>query len=187
MTSGTGRSSPFPPAGRAGFTLLEICFVLFIVALVFGAAVPALSGWLAEQRLRGPAGELELLARTARLAAMDRQRPCEVVLRHGLLRLVDPATEAAQEAEAAAKGNAAKELPPDPTLPRPYRFSPEITLLTRPWGAEAFANRPETRWRFLPNGLCEPLQVKFLQGASEIDLTFDPLTATVSDETYAFR
>ena len=73
------------------------------------------------------------------------------------------------------------------TLPAPYRFADSITLVTMAWGEEKFSNRPQLRWRFQPDGLCEPLQVKFLREGSQIALTFDPLTATVSNEEYDFH
>ncbi len=176
MISGIGRNKRLRTDGRSSgyaYTLLEICFVLFILALVAGMALPTLSGWFSEQKLRGPAGELELLARTARTLAIDRQQPYDIVLEPGSLLL--------------APSNANPKADADPTLPGPYRFSASITMVSMAWGESKFVNRPQLRWRFQPDGLCEPLRVKFLQDSSEIALTFDPLTATVSDEEYAFR
>jgi len=166
MRSATGRTK----AASGGFTLLEICIVLCILALVLGAAMPQVSSWLAEEKLRAPARKLELLARTARAAAMERQRPVDVVIL--------PAALALTEADAA---------PGKDDLVRSYPIPEEAVVMTRPWGEPALALRKETRWRFQPDGLCEPMEVEFSRGSARISLTFDPLTASVAEEKYAFQ
>jgi Tfp pilus assembly protein FimT len=166
MRSATGRTK----AASGGFTLLEICIVLCILSVVLGASLPQVSSWLAEEKLRGPARQLELLARTARAAAMERQRPVDVVILPNALALT--------EADAA---------PGAGDLVGSYPLSEEAVVMTRPWGAPALASRKETRWRFQPDGLCEPMEISFSRGASRISLTFDPLTAAVAEEKYAFQ
>lgn len=64
----------------AGYTFLEICLVLFIVALIAGAAIPFTEGMIAEQRMREPVRQIELLARTARHLATLQQRPYVLIL-----------------------------------------------------------------------------------------------------------
>ncbi len=182
----TGRSSGRPRSAscpRGGYTLLEICIVLFIVALLIGAAAPHLSGWLSEERLRGPARRLELLARTARLDAIDRQCPYEVVIRPGSLSLEATGGDGPEKGrEKDGPGAAAPAAVPDP-----YPLSDSIAVRTKAWGEAEFSSRDEVRWRFQPSGLCEPMWVEFRQAGSVIALGFDPLTASVSEEKYEFR
>lgn len=66
--------------GRAAYTILEICLVLFIIALIVGASIPFTGGLIAEQQLREPARQIELLARTARHLATLQQRPYVLIL-----------------------------------------------------------------------------------------------------------
>src|SRR5271154_7161037 len=74
-----------------GFTILEVCVVLFIIAVMFSVAVPTASHLLDEEKLQGPIRELQTFARTARRNAMMEDRPYVVLLLNDsyLLRSVD--------------------------------------------------------------------------------------------------
>ena len=63
-----------------GFTILEVCVVLFIIAVMFAVAVPTASHLLEEEKLQGPIRELQTFARTARRDAMMENRPYVVLL-----------------------------------------------------------------------------------------------------------
>src|SRR6202161_3277950 len=62
------------------FTILEVCVVLFIIAVMFAVAVPTASHLLDEEKLQGPIRELQTFARTARRDAMMEDRPYVVLL-----------------------------------------------------------------------------------------------------------
>src|SRR3984893_1888518 len=76
---------------RPGFTILEVCVVLFIIAVMFSVAVPTASHLLDEEKLQGPIRELQTFARTARRNAIMEDRTYEVLLLNDsyLLRPVD--------------------------------------------------------------------------------------------------
>src|SRR5437868_15297634 len=63
-----------------GFTILEVCVVLFIVAVLFVVAVPPAAHLLDEEKLQKPIRELQTFARTARRDAMLENRAFEVLL-----------------------------------------------------------------------------------------------------------
>jgi type II secretory pathway pseudopilin PulG len=168
-TSATGRNSRWGGA-RGGYTLLEICIVMFILALLIGLAAPNVSSWLAEEQLRAPLRQLELFARTARITAIDRQRPFDLLITAGGFQI--------EEAPGWGK--------PEPTVD-PYPLPTGIEVRSEGWGETVYSTPDERRWRFLPNGLCQPLSVKLTHGLSEIAIRFDPLTADVDEETYAFQ
>src|SRR5580704_2867857 len=69
------RPDPLP-----GFTILEVCVVLFIIAVMFAVAVLTASHLLDEERLSRPIRELQTFARTARRDAMMENRPYVVLL-----------------------------------------------------------------------------------------------------------
>ena len=48
-----------------GFTLLEMCMVLFIIALLFGVTMPAMQSAFVEQAVRRDAHQLALMVKTA--------------------------------------------------------------------------------------------------------------------------
>src|SRR5580693_9287046 len=63
-----------------GFTILEVCVVLFIIAVMFAVAVPTASHLLDEEKLSRPIRELQTFARTARRNAMMENRSYVVLL-----------------------------------------------------------------------------------------------------------
>jgi prepilin-type N-terminal cleavage/methylation domain-containing protein len=67
-------------SAKSGFTILEVCVVLFIVAVLFIAAVPPAARLLDEEKLHRPIRELQSFARTARRNAILENRPYEVLL-----------------------------------------------------------------------------------------------------------
>src|SRR5437870_15550 len=77
----TGSSSLACPRGLVrGFTILEVCVVLFIVAVIFVVAVPPASHLMDEEKLQAPIRELQTFARTARRNAMMEDRTYEILL-----------------------------------------------------------------------------------------------------------
>ena len=177
----TGRNSGRRPrlprhcVSRRGFTLLEICIALSIIAVLIGLCTPAFSGWLSEERLREPARHLEQLARTARNRAIDTQKSWVVIIHPSGLTLT------LQDGEVLADDVRKA----DEDLDRPMPDG--VTVATKAWGEESFSSLAEVKWIFRPDGLCDPLTVRFTRGQSEIALRFDPLTADVAEETYAFQ
>src|ERR1700746_3393142 len=63
-----------------GFTILEVCVVLFIVAVLFLVAVPPAAHLLDEEKLQKPIRELQTFAKAARRNAMLEGRAYEVLL-----------------------------------------------------------------------------------------------------------
>jgi len=167
-----GDSTIMAPAGAdggrrsSGFTILEVCVVLFIVAVIFVVAVPPAAHLLDEEKLQQPIRELQTFARTARRDAMLQDRAYEVLLLNDSY-LLRPVSEAAGATDGHTQSY---ELPPD------VRFS--IKRLSD----RDFARHADARWIFSPNGLCEPLTFRFERGSDWIRFRVDPLTATVQTE-----
>jgi hypothetical protein len=154
---GTARGS------RGAYTLLEIALVVAIIVLLVGAAIPLVSGFTKEQRLRDVARELLVLAKTARTDAMTTGRASEVVFgRKGfsLWRVGD-------------------EKPTETfLLPRGMEYA------LRPLGAEKLLRPDDQAWIFRPSGLCEPLAVRMMEDDAWLEIEFDPLTASLSGESF---
>ena len=186
----TGRNSErrfLSLPSRRGFTLLEICIALSIIAVLIGLCTPAFSGWLSEERLREPARHLEQLARTARNRAIDTQKSWVVIIHPSGLKLTLLDNEVASNNVSGSAGTDAgddvKKADDDVEMPMPDG----VIVATKAWGEESFSSLAEVKWIFRPDGLCDPLTVRFTRGQSEIALRFDPLTADVAEETYAFQ
>jgi prepilin-type N-terminal cleavage/methylation domain-containing protein len=148
-----------------GFTILEVCVVLFIIAVMFAVAVPTASHLLDEEKLQGPIRELQTFARTARRDAMMEDRPYVVLLLNDsyVLRPVDVSKDAARK-------------------PLTYGLPVGVTFAIKRLGDRDFARQTDASWVFSPNGLCEPLRFLFQRNGDWVRLRVDPLTGTMQNE-----
>src|ERR1700730_18722113 len=91
--------SPYIQRRMQGFTMLEVCVVLFIIAILFVVTMPVASRLLDEEKLQGPIRELQTFARTARRDAMMEDRPYVVLLLNDsyVLRPADISKDAARK------------------------------------------------------------------------------------------
>ncbi|MBW8847032.1 MAG: prepilin-type N-terminal cleavage/methylation domain-containing protein [Burkholderiales bacterium] len=71
------------PTRRQGFTLLELAFVMAVLAIILAAAVPSYAGYLARQRLRHVAELLEMDLRRARALSVQEGRNTYVSFQSG--------------------------------------------------------------------------------------------------------
>jgi prepilin-type N-terminal cleavage/methylation domain-containing protein len=69
-----------PTRLESGFTLLEVCFVLFIVAVLFAVAAPPTARLFQEEQLRRPVRELQSFAKEARRSAIAENRSYQLLL-----------------------------------------------------------------------------------------------------------
>ena len=174
------RGSKAPSRAEArlrGYTLLEICLVLFIGVLIVGLALPSVSSTFKEGRLREPEQKLELYAKTGRRLAVSEGKPYVIEFSAGGFRL-RPWTE---ERSDKAKAN-------DPFS---YRFPQGTGMKLARWPQETWleprdGDKP-ILWLFTPDGLCEPIRCRWTHGTSWVEAGFDPLTGNIEDETYAIR
>ncbi len=148
-----------------GFTLLEVCVVLFIVAVLFVVTVPPAAHLLDEERLQKPIRELQNFARTARRNAMMENRTYEVLLlsESYLLKPVD-------EKKGANQTEQTYDLPSD------------VTFAVKRLGDRGFLKQTDGTWLFAPNGICEPINFIFQRKGDWVRFQVDPLTATIQNE-----
>jgi prepilin-type N-terminal cleavage/methylation domain-containing protein len=164
LSSRLGCSS-FPACARDGFTLLEVCVVLFILAVLFVVAVPPAAHLMDEEKLQGPIRELQNFARTARRNAMMENRTYEVLLLNGsyVLRPVDKKKDA----------NDTEQI---------YDLPNDVTFAIKRLGDRGFLKRTDATWLFAPNGICEPMNFVFQRKGDWVRFQVDPLTATFQNK-----
>lgn len=148
-----------------GFTLLEVCVVLFIVAVLFVVTVPPAAHLLDEEKLQKPIRELQNFARTARRNAMMENRTYEVLLlsESYLLRPVDEKKGANQ-------------------MEQTYDLPSDVTFAIKRLGDRGFLKQTDGTWLFAPNGICEPMNFIFQRKGDWVRFQVDPLTATIQNE-----
>lgn len=188
MTAAARKTDP----GARGFTLIEIVVVLGIAAVVLGGAMGLMVYSSDERALRNASGEIELLAKRARVSAMLQQTPYALVFSEGLVELmplaetgyVGAGPSAASPLREAAGGVAAA------AEHRQFRLDGDMSLLVRRWNSDAWlpaAKKSVHLWRFDPDGLCEPLAVRLQLDRSWSEDIYHPLTATIRDSQLEAR
>jgi type II secretory pathway pseudopilin PulG len=177
---------PLRPLG--GFTLLEMCIVLFIIALLFGVTMPAMHSAFTEQAVRKDAHQLALMVKTAMIQSGEQNRAYVIDLTSTTMALhpfgVDPADADDPTAESD------DDTPSTSTLTNvelTTKLDPANKLLAPdPQKPDAWVEMPATTWVFQPGELCPATQVRVKRGDSWLDMSFAALTGNVDQEGDSF-
>jgi len=177
--------------GKSGFTLLEMCIVLLIIAMLFGLATPALQSAMTEQKVRADSHQLALMVKTAMIQSGEQHRAYDIDLTATTMAL-HPAGVAAADADDSSDDSTdadtdASTQTVQPNVSVTSNLDPSNKLLVPdPTKADAWIPMPDgTEWVFQPGDLCPATVVRFGHGDAWIQLTFDALTGNVSNETYS--
>jgi len=143
---------------EAAFTLLEMCIAIFIVVLIIMAAVPSVSGFLADQRARKLFTQFDDLARDAANHAVTERRPYVLDWDDSGVFMRPLAPVDKREAAGTGRVDFGDKLAPELLLPA------------------ALAKGPPRIWTFWPTGTCEPATVICHVPDSPWTAVYDPLT-----------
>jgi prepilin-type N-terminal cleavage/methylation domain-containing protein len=164
---GIARDADMPPrpVKESGFTLLEVCFVLFIVAVLFAVAAPPTARLFQEEQLRRPVRELQGFVKEARRSAIAENRSYQLLLLNDRF-VLQPADQKIESDRPEAS----------------YQLPGDVTFAVKRFDDSDFKRRANARWIFLPNGLCEPVAFLFQRGQGWIKFRIDPLTGRIEDQ-----
>lgn len=190
-------SAARPNDARAGFTLIEIVLVLLIAAVLVGGAVAVLVYSSDERLLRDVSGEVELLAKRARMTSMLQQTPYALEFRDGVVRLM-PFAEAGTDEKLTVLGGAiGVDQVGDPDMPArrapvrdEFRFPENLNVVIRRWNSDTWLTTEKNSlhiWRFDPDGLSEPVTLRYEINTSWAQDTFHPLTASIREQLLEAR
>jgi len=171
---------------RDGFTLLEMCIVLFIIALLACAAMPAMRSAFLEQALRADSHQLAMMVKTAMLTSSEQGRSYLISL-DGKNLTLEPAAAASAADASAPTGPVAADDDQDAVAP------PEDVTQTQVLGnllkfpdaqkKDKWETLPSVSWTFAPNGLCPLPRVRLERGDAYVEMSFNALTGDVEDES----
>ena len=170
----------------AGFTLIEIVLVLAIASVVLGGAVGMMVYSSDERVLRNASGEVELLAKRARTLAILKQTPYALEFRESVVRLLPLAQAGLKE----KRGRKAETLTEGSDDSRHYNFENGMAVSILRWNTETWLPTVKETvhvWRFDPDGLCEPLSIRYSLDKSTAEDIYHPLTATIRDSALDAR
>jgi type II secretory pathway pseudopilin PulG len=177
-----------------GYTLLEMCVVIFIIMLFITAGLPAIESAFTEQAVRTDSRELALMVRTAMLQSSDQHRPYVIDLTSSNLYL-HPAEGLVETKDQSGQDAVSENDPSHQTNPEVQPEGVEVLhaldsrnklLVPDPDKPQKWVPVKPTEWRFAPGGLCLLPRVRIERGESWQELGFNPLTGNVEDESYYF-
>ena len=159
------------------FTILELVIVMAIISMVLLAAIPTItSSLMVEQRLREVKRNLQLQAKTARQLAITSGTDHEITL---LAHSFSIGQHRSEDEDASNDSERTAAQPTDQLA------ADQEILLFNPQDKE-WKRVEKYQWRFSASGLTEPLEVRIREKDSWIQLRFNPLTASVDDESFFF-
>ena len=165
--------------------------VLVIASMMMAGALGLMVYSSDERALRSASGEIEMMAKRARMTAVLKQTPYALEFRLGVVRLM-PLAEAGQVEKRTVGG---RRIGGEPVTPvggehRQYTLPAGVDTHVRRWNSTEwlFTGRDSIHvWRFDPTGLCEPLSVKLTLNKSWAEDTYHPLTASIRESQFETR
>ncbi len=174
---------------RRGFTLLEICTVLFIILVLLGVMMPAMQSAFVEQDLRNDSHQLSLMVKTAMYQSGDQHRTYVIDLTSTNMALhpagvpsadsdtSGPAPPSATGDDSAAQSPAQEDVEINRQLDSANKL-----LVPDPQKTNAWIPMPETSWVFEPGHLCPASRVRVTRGEAWVEMNFNALTGNVENE-----
>jgi prepilin-type N-terminal cleavage/methylation domain-containing protein len=180
-------------AGRRGFTLLEMCIVLLLIALLISVTLPSMQTAWTERAVRNDSHELSLMVKTAMIQVAEQHRPYVIDLSKDTIAL-HPLGQAAKDPTDADN----EALFQDNTPTGPTEAQTDVTA-TQAIDAENKLRLPDpalpgkwedipdgTQWVFQPGELCPATSIRLERGDAYIELFFNALTGNVDKENTYF-
>lgn len=160
-------------ARRRGFTLLEICIVMFLAMMMMALAVPSLTGLLSERRLQGSFDRFDAMVIEAQRRSITEGRPFVLSWdKNGAVRLY-PADWTAEQRR--------KRGPLASAVPTAADGRPTIKR------ASLNPGPPTSDWTFWPTGTCEPAIIHSQGPAGEWRAAYNPLSARAKMQLFVSR
>lgn len=180
---------------RGGFTLLEIVMVIAIAGVITGGALSLMYYSSDERVLRDTSGEVEVMAKKARAAAILQQTPYALEFRKDTIRLL-PLAEAGKDDKqilddvGITTNDDIKAQTKYPPIRQEFVIPADMRTFILRWNTVAWIPiiRDDVQvWRFDPDGLCEPISIRYTIDKGWAEDTYHPLTASIRDSQIEIR
>lgn len=136
-----------------GFTLLELVVTMAIMMMLLGIGVASFEAFDADE-FEEPAARLIQMSKLAHQAAVVRGQGMIIAFdKEGFVLLGDSSTIGGR-----------------------FDVPKKLKMELMPWGAKNWLKADEFYWRFGPQGVCEPMKVRFLSENGSREIAFHPLT-----------
>ena len=162
MTLGTGHKL----RRSAGFTLLEMIVVIALMVIIAAMATLSFVGLEGESEVERPGNELARMVKQANRAAVVQGRPFVIAFEKDGFGFLDGG--------GGADGHV--------TTPKGMKVSFQRWNGGKKWNSAEGLN-----WTFYPSGICDALRFKFEHPDGMVEMAFNPLTGSVSEEAAYLR
>lgn len=167
---------------------------MLVAGILIGGAIGFMVHSSDERVLRDVSGEVEVLAKRARTTSVLQQTPYALEFRDGIVRML-PLAEAGADERLTAFGNPVGGGSVEPasgkeSVRAQYAFPSEMNVVIRRWNSDTWLTTGKNSlhiWRFDPDGLCEPITLRYEINDSRAQDTFHPLTATLAESLLEAR
>jgi prepilin-type N-terminal cleavage/methylation domain-containing protein len=171
---------------RGGFTLLEIVFVLSMVAVLVTWMTVSIATVESEQKLREAAESIELLAKRGLNVAVAQQRPYELTITETTVSLAPKYTYSSDDINGVDSSELNDEAETgfvDVSVNEP--MASDVLYEIKRWRSDDWQPLEKNKTVVLmlsPLGLIEPISIRCSSGKSWIMHELHPLTAGMRDE-----
>jgi type II secretion system protein H len=145
----------------SGFTLLEMIVVIALMVIIAAMATLSFIGLEGESEVEKPGNELARMVKQANRAAVVQGRPFVIAFGKTEFGFLD------------GVGGADGRV----TLPKGMKVG-----FQRWNGGKKWNNAEGLNWTFYPSGICDALRFKFEHPDGMVEMAFNPLTGSVSEE-----
>ncbi len=152
--------------GHAGFTLLEMIVVIALMVIIAAMATLSFVGLEGESEVEKPGNELARMVKQANRAAVVQGRPFVIAFEKDGFGFLDGG--------GGADGHV--------TTPKGMKVSFQRWNGGKKWNSAEGLN-----WTFYPSGICDALRFKFEHPDGMVEMAFNPLTGSVSEEAAYLR
>lgn len=173
-------------AGSPGFTLLEVVFVLGMIAMMTVWLTLSVTSVDTEQQLREGAGGIESMVKRARTIAVMQQRPYQVTISEGAISLAPQYMRSGGEIEEFDEYEDEESVREDfEDIIASEETDLDLSYEIRRWRSDLWLKIEGDEKVVLtldPMGLVEPISVRCRVGKSWLIQELHPLTGGVRDE-----
>lgn len=174
-----------------GFTLLEVVFVLGLIAVLVTWLTLSIGTVETEQKLRQASGDIEIMAKRARNIAVRQQRAYQLRVDEGKISISPqyPRDEESGIEIEDGEGYSARDKR-FKDIVSSEETDKDVSYEIRRWGSDEWIKIEKDRSVVViiePTGLVEPISIRCSIGESWIKQELHPLTAGVRDEETSIK
>lgn len=145
----------------AGFTLLEIIVVIAVICVLAGLAVMSFTMFDEKANFEKPADQLARMVKQASRSSVVLGKPVVISFDKKGFGFVN----------AGIQGTESRcDLPKN------------VKIGVKRWNGQKYGPAEDFNWTFYPTGICDALQFKFQSDEGTQEMSFNPLTGSVSAE-----